>query len=53
MVECVFQQCSVDPCAFRLMVSDNVVAMLVVHVDDIKPAAAKDIADFNTIALRL
>ena len=35
----------VDPRVFRLMVNDEVVAMLVVHVDDIKIAATKEITD--------
>ena len=35
----------VDPCVFRLMVNGEVVAMLVVHVDDIKIAATKEITD--------
>ena len=36
----------VDPCVFRLMVKDEVVvAMFVVHVDDIKIAATKEITD--------
>ena len=35
----------VDPCVFRLMVNDEVVAMLVVHVDDTKIAATKEITD--------
>ena len=34
-----------NPCVFRLMVNDEVVAMLVVHVDDIKFAATKEITD--------
>ena len=39
-VECGFEQCLVDPCVFRLMMSNDAdVAMLVVHVDDIKIAA--------------
>ena len=45
LVECGFEQCLVDPCVFRLMVNDEVVAMLVVHVDDIKIAATKEITD--------
>ena len=44
--ECGFEQGLVDPCVFRLMVNDEVVAMLVVHVDDIKIAATKEITDF-------
>ena len=36
LVECGFEQCLVDPCVFRLMLKDSVVAMLVVHVNDIK-----------------
>ena len=42
---CGFEQCLVDPCVFRLMVNDEVAAMLVVHVDDIKIAATKEITD--------
>ena len=45
LVECGFEQCLVDPRVFRLMVNDEVVAMLVVHVDDIKIAATKEITD--------
>ena len=45
LVECGFEQCLVDPCVFRLMVNDEVIAMLVVHVDDIKIAATKEITD--------
>ena len=45
LVECGFEQCLVDPCVFRLMSSDAVVAMLVVHVDDIKIAATKEVTD--------
>ena len=45
LVECGFEQCLIDPCVLRLMVNDEVVAMLVVHVDDIKIAATKDITD--------
>ena len=52
LVECGFEQCLVDPYVFRLMSNDAVVAMLVVHVDDIKIAANKEVtdavvADFN------
>ena len=45
LVECGFEQCLVDPCVFRLMLNDAVVAMLVVHVDDIKIAATKGVTD--------
>ena len=45
LVECGFEQCLVDPCVFRLMLNDAVVAMLVVHVDDIKIAATKEVTD--------
>ena len=45
LVECGFDQCLVDPCVFRLMVDDEVAAMLVVHVDGIKIAATKEITD--------
>ena len=38
------EQCLVDPCVFRLMLNDAVVAMLVVHVDDIKIAATEEVA---------
>ena len=34
-----------DPCVFGLIVNDEVVTMLVVHVDDIKIAATKRITD--------
>ena len=43
--ECGFEQCLVDPCVLRLMVNDELAAMLVVHVDDIKIAATKEITD--------
>ena len=45
LVECDFEQCLVDPCVFRLIVNDEVAAMLVVYVDDIKIAATKEITD--------
>ena len=45
LVECGFEQRLLDPCVFRLMVNDPVVAMLVVHVDDIKITATKEITD--------
>ena len=45
LVECGFEQCLVDPCVFRLMLNDAVVAMLVLHVDDIKIAATKEVTD--------
>ena len=35
----------VDPCMFRLMSNDAVVAMLVVHVDDITIAATEEVTD--------
>ena len=44
LVECWFEQCLVDPCVVRLM-SNDVGAMLVVHVDDIKIAATKEVTD--------
>ena len=45
LVECGFEQCLVDSCVFRLMVNDEVAAMLVVHVDDIKIAVTKEITE--------
>ena len=45
LVECAFEQCLVEPCVFRLMVNDEVVAVLVVHVDYINIAATKEITD--------
>ena len=45
LVVCGFEQCLVDMCVFRLMLDDAVVAMLVVHVDDIKTAAIKEVTD--------
>ena len=33
LVECGFEQCLVDPWVFRLRVADNVVAMIVFHVE--------------------
>ena len=50
MVECGFEQCLVDPCVFRLMVADDVVAMMVFHVDDIK-IAATEVTDLVVSAL--
>ena len=41
----------VDPCMFRLMVNDDVVAMLVVHVDDTKITATKEITDSVVVDL--
>ena len=51
LVECGFEQCLVDPCVFRLMLNDEVVAMMVVHVDDIKIAATKEVTDSVVVAL--
>ena len=45
LVECGFEQCLVDACVFRLMVDDEVVAMLVVRMNDIKIAATKEMTD--------
>ena len=45
LVDCGFEQCLVDTCVFRLMMNDEVVAMLVVHVDGVKIAATKEITD--------
>ena len=45
LVECGFEQCFVDPCVFRLMVNDEVVDMLVVHVDGTKIVVTKEITD--------
>ena len=45
LVECGSEQGLVDSCVFRLMVNDEVVAMLVVHVNDIKIAATKEITN--------
>ena len=39
LVECGFEHCLVDPCVFRLMSNAAVVAMLVVHVNDLLIAA--------------
>ena len=33
LVECGYEQCLVDPCAFGLIVARDVVAMMVVHVE--------------------
>ena len=57
LVECGFEQCLVDLCVFRLMLNNAVVAMLVVHVDDIKIAGTKEVtdsvvADLNKIFLQ-
>ena len=51
LVEYGFEPCLVDPCVFRLMVKDEVVAM-VVHVDDIKIAATKEIKDSVVVDLK-
>ena len=45
VAECGFEQFLVDPCVFRLMSNDAVVAMLVVHVDDNKIASTKEVTD--------
>ena len=45
LVECGFEQCLVDPSVFRLMVNDEVLAMLVVHVNDMKIAATREFTD--------
>ena len=45
LVECGFEPCLVDPCVFRLILNGEVVAMLVVHVDDINLVATKEVTD--------
>ena len=40
-----------DPCVFRLMSNDAFVAMLVVHVNDIKISATKEVRDAVVTAL--
>ena len=45
LVQCGFEQCLIHPCVFRLMLSDTVVATLVVHVDDVKIAATEEVTD--------
>lgn len=52
LLECNFEPCLVDPCLFRLILNDEDGEMLVVHVDDIKIVATKEItgsvvADLN------
>lgn len=43
LVECGFKQCLVDSCAFLLRVTDDVVAIMVFHVDDIMIAATEGV----------
>ena len=43
LVECGFEQCLLDPCVFRLRVADDVVVMMVFHVDDIMIAATEEV----------
>ena len=45
LVGCGCEQCLVGPCVFLLMSNDAVITMLVVHVEDIKIAAAKEVTD--------
>ena len=45
LVECGFEQCLVDPCVFRLMVSGDAVAVLAFDLDDIKIAATEKVTD--------
>ena len=45
MVECQFDQCLVDPCVFELIMHGEDVAMLVVHVDDVRMAPTKEVTD--------
>ena len=40
-----FEQCLVDPCVLRLLVGSIVVAMVVIHVDDIQIAASQEVAE--------
>ncbi|CAN0055908.1 unnamed protein product [Sphacelaria rigidula] len=43
LVECGFEQCSVDPHMFRLRVTQDAVAMIVFHVDDIMMITAEEV----------
>ena len=51
LVGCWFEQILVDPCVFRLIVIGGVVAMMVVHVDDIKTAATEAVTEVVAAAL--
>lgn len=42
-MECGTKQCLVDPCMFRLRITDDVVAMMVSHWDDIMIATAEEV----------
>ena len=50
-VECGFEQCLEDPCAFRLIVAGDVVAMMIVRVDDIKMPATEEVTEVVVSAL--
>ena len=45
LVKCGFEQCPVNQCVFRLMSNDAVVAIPVVHGNDIKIEATKEVTD--------
>ena len=45
LVACGFEQCLVDPCVSRLVVTGDVVATMVFHVDDIKIAATEEVTE--------
>lgn len=53
MVDSDFHQCLVGPFVFRLMVNDEVVAMLVAHVDGIKPPATNPVTDSARVLANL
>ena len=51
LVECIFEQCLADPCAFRLMFVGDVVARTVFHVGDIKILAPEEVTGVVISAL--
>ena len=42
-MECGFEQCLLDPCALRRRVADDVVAMMIFHVDDVMITATEEV----------
>ena len=52
-MECGFEQCGADPCVLRLMVSDDVVAMVTFHMDDIKIGATEKVPRVVISALNI
>jgi len=41
-----FEQCLTDPCVLRFMMGDEVIGMIVIHVDDILYAGLKRLAEY-------